>query len=111
MREKEVAMLEDRSQICSFKVNIIDEVRKLMDVFIQNSKVPGRMMGELCYVSMVCEMRESWWVLSPRDILLCFLTLDFVTVKYFPVVYVASRHFIILFIFLYVNHPCCDQVI
>lgn len=29
-----------------------------------------------------------------------FLTCDFVTVKYFPVVYVASRHFIILYIFV-----------
>lgn len=30
----------------------------------------------------------------------CLLTLDFVTVKYVPVVYVASRHFIILYIFV-----------
>lgn len=30
----------------------------------------------------------------------CVLTLDFVTVNYFPVVYVASRHFIILYIFV-----------
>lgn len=30
----------------------------------------------------------------------CVLTLDFVTVKYFPVVYVALRHFIILYIFV-----------
>lgn len=34
------------------------------------------------------------------EIIWCFLTLDFVTVKYFPVVYVASRHFIILYIFV-----------
>lgn len=31
---------------------------------------------------------------------LCVLTLDFVTVNYFPVVYVALRHFIILYIFV-----------
>lgn len=38
--------------------------------------------------------------------LLCFLTLDFVTVKYFHVVYVASRHFIILYIFVrQINDP------
>lgn len=30
----------------------------------------------------------------------CVLTLDFVTVNYFPVVYVALRHFIILYIFV-----------
>lgn len=48
-------------------------------------------------------MRESWcakfWWFYVRYFL-CFLTLDFVTVKYFPVVYVASRHLIILYIFV-----------
>lgn len=37
---------------------------------------------------------------------LCVLTLDFVTVNYFPVVYVALRHFIILYIFVrQINAP------
>lgn len=37
-----------------------------------------------------------------------FPKLDFVTVKYVPIVYVASRHFIILFIFLYINCSCSN---
>lgn len=63
---------------------------------------------------MKCErmMRDSppvssvilWWLYVRSFV--CFLTLDFVTVKYFPVVYVVSRHFAILFLFLYANHCC-----
>lgn len=58
-------------------------------------------------MSMVCEMSGwsdeevgvlSQWFLC--EILWCFLTLDFVTVKYFPVVYVALTHLIILYIFV-----------
>lgn len=64
-------------------------------------------------------MNESWGGCLNILVVLCkikfvfFLKLDFVTVKYFPVVcvYVASRHFIILFIFLYIScvYSCSDQ--
>lgn len=58
---------------------------------------------------MVCEASENderksvgvKFMEALCKILLCFLTLDFVTVKCVPVVYVASRHFIILYIFVH----------
>lgn len=44
------------------------------------------------------------------EILLCIPNTWFCYCKIFPVVYVASRHFVILFIFLYVNLcSCADQ--
>lgn len=54
------------------------------------SRVDGPRRGRM--------MRDSFERGFVRHV--CVLTLDFVTVKYSPVVYVALRHFIILYIFV-----------
>lgn len=91
--------------------------RELIGLLLRCCLWPVRVV--FCDVLMVCEMSanddsklvgvELNTSVDLCEILLCFLTLDFVTVKYFPVVYVALRHFVILFIFLYTDLRSCSE--